>query len=244
MVHPGKPAYLSSLLQEENPLHTTMTTPNMNGTPPRNAAASKRPPVTCWIPRTPASKSAARGGQSSARTVPRLTSPSPILRREQVLGSARHSMVSPSPGDRFICNHGKMNMEQCRASVLPTKKRRMESIGKAATRRRRRLNGSADPNATAPLQAPQTEPETLLQAEFPRHMKVASFVIPLDRLEMERTAPAPSSRESSDNNSNSSGTLDSIVAPTLSSRSVREPNDVRYLAYATAPELEAGSADW
>ena len=116
----------------------------------------------------------------------------------------------------------------------------MESIGKAAARRRRRLNGAAEPDATPPPQTPQTEQETPLQAEFRRRMKAALFDIPLDRLEMERPAPAPSSRESSEN---SSGTLDSIIAPNLSSRSLRDPNDVSYLAYATVPELEAESDD-
>jgi len=127
----------------------------------------------CWIPRTPGSKSISRTGREHPRTMPRLTSSSsPMLHRQQSQG---RSLVSPATGDRFIPNRGNMNMDLCRASVLSAEKRRLESIGKAAVRARRRrldqLHDAAEESSAQPQVPSQDEPESRLQTEFHRRMK-------------------------------------------------------------------------
>ena len=104
--------------------------------------------MTEWIPRTPASKAAARKRQMGINTMPRLTSKaqSPMmLPRQSSFGSGNRRITeSPSYGDRFIPNRAKMNMDLCTASMLSAEKRRMASIGKAAARQRRKLSMDDD----------------------------------------------------------------------------------------------------
>lgn len=177
-------------------------------------------------------------------TMPRLTSKaaSPMLRRQVSQGSAGpHTTSSPSTGDRFIPNRAEMNVDLCSASILSAEKRRMESIGKAAARQRRKLDAenSSDSDTNSP-QTPHSEPESTLQAEFHRRMKAALFDIPLDRLEPVRSTPVTPSRNSSNNKERATDTIESIVAPNLSSSiSLPDPSDLSYLAYASLPELEA-----
>jgi hypothetical protein len=166
-----------------------------------------------------------------------------MLRRDQSLGCARRSHASPVYGDRFVPNRANMNMDLCSASVLTAEKRRLESIGKAAARQRRKDD---DDGSSPPPLTPQPEPETRLQAEFHRRMKAALFDIPLDRLETERRirVSLSSCKSASKENSNSSnGTLESIIAPNISSSTARNPSDLSYLAYASLPELEEEDKD-
>lgn len=172
--------------------------------------------------------------------MPRLTSKSasPILHRQASLGSGSRTTSSPSTGDRFIPNRAKMNMDLCSASMLAAEKRRMESIGKAAARQRRKLdNEDNDDSSTSPPRTPHTEPESTLQAEFHRRMKAALFDIPLDRLQ-QSTPVTPSKLPA--NKEPSRGTLESIVAPNLlsSNRPDVDTIDLSYLAYASLQELE------
>jgi cell division cycle protein 20 (cofactor of APC complex) len=77
-------------------------------------------------------------------------------------------------------------------------------------------------------------------------MKAALFDIPLDRLETERRirVSLSSCKSASKENSNSSnGTLESIIAPNISSSTARNPSDLSYLAYASLPELEEEDKD-
>lgn len=204
---------------------------NRNSTSPRSHA-------TEWIPRTPASKAAARKRQMGISTMPRLTSraQSPMmLPRQSSFGSGGRGITdSPSYGDRFIPNRAKMNLDLCTASMLSAEKRRMESIGKAAARQRRKLSADdVDEDNDTPLQPSHSEPDSTLQAEFNRRIKAALFDIPLERLE----PILVSQRTSNDKKVN--GTLESIVAPNFSSRNLPETSDLSYLAYASLPELEA-----
>jgi cell division cycle protein 20 (cofactor of APC complex) len=163
-----------------------------------------------------------------------------MLRREHSLGSARRSQISPAHGDRFIPNRANMNTDLCRASVLTAEKRRLETIGKAAARHRRKMGDKGDDGSSTSPRTSQPEPETRLQAEFHRRMKAALFDVPLDRLDTERRTPVSSSYKSaSKENSNSTGTLESIIAPNLLSGTAHNPSDISYLAYASLPELEA-----
>jgi hypothetical protein len=133
-----------------------------------------------------------------------------------------------------------MNMDLCRASVLTAEKRRLETLGKVGARQRRKMSDNGDVGSSTSPQTPQPEPETRLHAEFHQRMKAALFDVPLDRLETERRTPVPISCKSAcKENSNSTGTLESIVAPNLSSGGVRNQSDLNYLAYASIPELEA-----
>ena len=214
---------------------------NRAATPTRNTGHSSRPPVTEWIPRTPASKAAARKRRKGVSTMPRLTpSPLPMLRRHPSHGNSCRTTSSPSTGDRFIPNRAKMNMDLCSASILSAEKRRVESIGKAADRQRcKRDVDNCDDNSITPPQTPYSEPESALQAEFHRRMKAALFDIPLERLEQIQRSKIPATRNSSSNKDPTMCTIEIIVAPNLSTNNLSDENDLSYLAYVSLPELEA-----
>lgn len=230
-------------LPRHNRVSLIATMSNQNATPPRNRPTPSRGHVTEWIPKTPASKAAARKRRYGVNTMPRLTSKtqSPMLRRQASLGKSGHRATSsPSTGDRFIPNRAKMNVDLCSASMVSAEKRRMESITMAAARQRRKLDDENSDDSSSPTRTPHNEPESMLQAEFHRRMKAALFDIPLDRLEQVRSTPVTPSKNTSKNNRESTNrTVESIVAPNLSSNHLSDTSDLSYLAYASLEELEA-----
>ena len=182
---------------------------------------------------TPMSRSRTSAGGARTVILPSrastsIFSPRPQTREEALLSNRRPG------GDRFIPNRSEMNMDLCRASILAGEKRRMECM--AAARQRRRLdNNSTGNDATdddSPPPTPQRPTMTPLQAEFNRRMKAALFDIPLDRLEKYRPSPVSVSSSRSDE-----GPMNLLSARSTRSNS----NDVRDLAYASIPELEAAA---
>ena len=142
-----------------------------------------------WIPKTPASKAAARKRLDGVRTMPNLSTLLSTPQRSTQKAKKRHAQSSPAFGDRYIPNRANMDMDRCSASIRAGEKRRIEVLPKAATARRRKLAGNdirGDGNDDVP-----PVPVSQRQVEFNRQMEAVLFNIPPERLERnENTVPS------------------------------------------------------
>lgn len=202
----------------------TMTT--MSSTPTSTTPSRSRNRE--WIPKTPASKAAARKRIDGVRTMPDLsTLLSTPQRNQQQVAKARHAQSSPAFGDRFIPNRANMDIDRCSASIRAGEKRRIDVLPKAAASQRRKLAGNDKDDDD---ERHELMPVSQRQVEFNRQMEAVLFGIPLDRLETNDESNVSSSAAKSD----SAVDQDSVITPNLVLTTPQEPTN---LVYASIPEL-------
>jgi hypothetical protein len=132
-----------------------------------------------------------------------------------------------------------MKVDLIRSSLYKAEKRRLESIGKAVARQRRKLiEGDDATSSSSPTTiTPQVQLETPLQTEFRRRFKGALLDIPLEEL-------VGSSIPATDMLGRRRGVADEPRrTSSLEFHSDRKPHDMSYLAYASLEELEELEAE-
>lgn len=174
-----------------------------------------------WIPKTPASKSAARKRLDGVMTMPNLSTLLSTPQRSTQMTKKRHAQSSPAFGDRYIPNRSNMDMDRCSASIQAGEKRRIDVLPKAATARRQKLAGNdirGQDNDDIP-----TAPVSQRQVEFNRQMEAVLFNIPPERLERnENTVPS---------------STDGARSERSTTLSFSTPQDPTSLVYSSIPEL-------